>query len=70
MKETNEKSLNISFDMMQNQPLPKVSITEAFYSRQVWLYNLTFVINSEKQNPEIVFYTHGWRQKVENSLMK
>jgi len=55
MKETNDKSLNISFDMMQNQPLPKVSITEAFYSRQVWLYNLTFVINCEKQNPESCF---------------
>lgn len=32
-----------------------MSITEAFYSRQVWLYNLTFVINCEKQNPESCF---------------
>lgn len=48
MKETNEKSINISFDMMQNQPLPKLSITETFYSKQVLLYNLTFVLNSKQ----------------------
>jgi len=53
MKQTDNKSIiNISFDMMQNQPLPKLSVTDTFYSRQVWLYNLTFVLNSEKQNSE------------------
>ena len=33
----------ICFDMQQNQPLPKLSVGEVFYSRQIWLYNLTFV---------------------------
>lgn len=59
MKKTTENSINISFDMMQNQPLPKLSITETFYSRQIWLYNLTFVLNSELQNPENCF-TYTW----------
>lgn len=40
-------TIQVSFDMMQNQPLPKHSVSETFYSKQVWLYNLTFVINSE-----------------------
>lgn len=56
LKQTNNKSMiNISFDMMQNQPLPKLSVTDTFYCRQVWLYNLTFVLNSEKQNSDSCF---------------
>jgi len=26
-------SVNVSFDMMQNQPIPKLSVTDTFYSR-------------------------------------
>lgn len=37
---------------MQNQPIPKLSVTELFYSRQVWVYNLTFVLTTEKQIPQ------------------
>jgi len=37
---------------MQTQPLPKLSVTDVFYSRQVWLYNLTFVISDSNQKPE------------------
>jgi len=59
MKKTTKKSKNILLDMMQNQPLPKLSITKTFYSRQIWIYNLTFVINSEFQNPDNCF-THTW----------
>lgn len=55
MKETSEKSIKISFDMMQSQSLPKLSITETFYSRQIWSYNLSFVLNSELQNPDSCF---------------
>lgn len=49
--------INVSFDMMQNQPIPKLSVTDTFYSRQIWLYNLTFVINFNDcdQNPENCF---------------
>jgi len=60
MKQTDNKSIiNISFDMMQNQPLHKLSVTDTFYSRQVWLYNLTFVLNSEKQNSDSC-YMYTW----------
>lgn len=47
-------SINVSFDMMQNQAIPKLSVTDTFYSRQIWLYNLTFVINfsNSEQSPE------------------
>ncbi|KAE9524150.1 hypothetical protein AGLY_015515, partial [Aphis glycines] len=34
---------------MQNQLIPKLSVTEVFYSKQVWVYNLTFVLTTEKQ---------------------
>jgi hypothetical protein len=44
--------ISCSFDMMQTQPLPKLSVTDVFYSRQVWLYNLTFVISDSNQKPE------------------
>lgn len=40
---------------MQNQPLPKLSITETFNICQIWLYYLTFVLNSELQNPDNCF---------------
>lgn len=60
MKQTNNKSIiNISFDIMQNQPLPKLSMTDTFYSKQVWLYNLTFVLNSEKPNSDSC-YMYTW----------
>lgn len=58
-KKNSDNSINIFFDMMQNQPLPKHRITETFYSRQIWSYNLTFVLNSELQNPENCF-TYTW----------
>jgi len=46
--------------MMQNQPLPKLPVTDTFNSRQIWLYNLTFVKNSEQfQSPEIC-YLYTW----------
>jgi len=38
--------------MMQNQPIPKLSVTEVIYSRLVWVYNLTFVLTIEKQIPQ------------------
>jgi len=53
-------TIQISFDMMQNQPLPKLSVTETFYSRQVWLYNLTFVINSENDQSKKNCFLYTW----------
>ncbi|KAL4085284.1 hypothetical protein QTP88_027143 [Uroleucon formosanum] len=47
MAEKLPNTVQVCFDMMQNQPLPKLSVTDTFYSRQAWVYNLTFVIMSE-----------------------
>ena len=50
--------INVTFDMQQNQPLPKLSIGEVFCARQVWLYNLTFVRQGEsegRENVDIIF---------------
>jgi hypothetical protein len=38
--------------MIQNQSLPKLRITETFYNRQIWLYNLIFVLNSKIEKPD------------------
>lgn len=52
--------ISVAFDMMQTQPLPKLSVTDVFYCRQVWLYNITFVINSKGiENPKTC-YTYTW----------
>lgn len=53
LKEKPQKTVVVCFDMMQNQPLPKLNVTDVFYSRQIWLYILNFVICSEdNQGPE------------------
>ena len=36
MKEKNSNETSICFDIQQNQPLPKLSISEVFYLRHVW----------------------------------
>lgn len=41
--------ISVTFDMQKNQALPKTNVCEAYYARQLWLYNLTIVIHSKKQ---------------------
>lgn len=60
MAEKKEKVVSVSFDMMQTQPLPKLSVTDVFYCRQVWLYNITFVINSEGVENRNTCHTYTW----------
>lgn len=57
LRETDPKMITISFDCQKNQPLPKVPDQSAYYSRQLYIYNLTFVQGSSKseQNPSNVF---------------
>jgi len=35
MKMAEKKVVSVSYDMMQTQPLPKLSVTDIFYCRQV-----------------------------------
>lgn len=57
MKDSRRKcdTLAVVLDMMQNAPLPKTNVTEAYYSRQLWLYNLGFVIHSYNMSRRNVF---------------
>lgn len=58
MKEENSGIIKVYFDMQQNQPIPKLSVSEVFYARQVWIYNLCIMTQSNQQSKEnIVFYT-------------
>lgn len=43
------------FYIQQNQLLPKVNIGEAFYCRQIWIYNLTIMVYEENQTKENSF---------------
>lgn len=38
-------SITINFDLMQNQPLPKTEIGEAYYARQLWYHTFGVVIH-------------------------
>lgn len=62
MKESRDRcdTVSLVFDMQQNQALPKTGIGEEYYKRQIWLYNLAFVIHEKHQRPSnIRFYTWG-----------
>lgn len=51
--------IKICFDCQQNQPLPKLSVGEVFYSRQALLYNLCIVQhkpNMKQNKDDIEFY--------------
>lgn len=41
-------------DMMQNQPLPKLAIGEAFYSRQIWQYVLGIVRHRGRDSSQAI----------------
>lgn len=63
-----DTTLVVSFDLMQNQPLPKSSIGEAYYARQLWLYVLGIIehkATGDKNTPgeqlkeDVHFYSWG-----------
>lgn len=61
-------TVSVSFDMQENQPLPKLSVGEVYYSRQIWMFNLTFVIHGPNQGKENVFiYTWTENQSARGS---
>ena len=45
MKQEDPNVLKVCFDIQQNQPIPKLSVNEVFYSGQVWLYNLCVLVH-------------------------
>ena len=53
--------LTICFDLMQNQPLPKSAIGEAYYSRQLWQFFLGILIHKPgtQRREDVSFYTWG-----------
>lgn len=55
LKENNSDTVTVAFDMQQNQPLPMLRVSETFYARQIWLYNLTFIIHEAQQRRENCF---------------
>lgn len=48
LKEKRENLITISFDCQKNQVLPRVQDQSAYYSRQLYKYNLTIVIGDSK----------------------
>lgn len=56
-------TVTVVFDMMQNQPLPKINVTEQYYCRQLWLYTLGIVIHTSnhQQKPHNV-HLYTWTE--------
>lgn len=48
--------LCVTFDLQKNLCLPKLNVTEAYYSRQLWLYNLGIVIHDVYQSKRNIFF--------------
>lgn len=60
-----EGVIKICFDMQQNQPLPKLSISDVYYMRQIWLYNLMIMVHASdgSQNKEDMF-AYTWTENL------
>lgn len=61
LKKEEANVIKCSFDMQQNQPLPKLRVGEVFYARQIWVYNLTFVVMENVQNESNTF-VYTWTE--------
>lgn len=73
LRETRDDLITISFDCQKNQVLPKVPDQNAYYSRQLYIYNLCFVQGSskDKQTKEKTFmyiWTENEYQKGSNEV--
>ena len=50
----------MTYDMEKTLPLPKLSVSEAFYLRQVWLYNTgVHVINRNMEGAYFQIWTES-----------
>lgn len=52
-----EDELKLCFDMQQVQPLPRTPIQQAYYSRQLGLYNVCIVDVKNQTNPSFFLWT-------------
>lgn len=73
LKEKRENLLTFSFDCQKNQVLPRVPDQSAYYSRQLYKYNVTIVVGDSKakQNKENVFiydYDESQHKKGSNEI--
>lgn len=72
LKEVNDNEIKVSFDMEQNQPLPKLRVGEVVYARQIWVYNLTFVLMQETQdatNTSVYTWTEDQSGRSSNDVV-
>lgn len=60
-KQEGDNVVKLSFDMEQSQPLPKLRIGLVFYSRHIWVYNLTFV-PMEEQHSDQNSFVYTWTE--------
>ena len=58
--QNNSSVTYITFDLEKTLPLPKLSVGEAFYLRQLWLYNSGIHMVREDQ-PNSAFF-HIWTE--------
>lgn len=56
IRETNEGEKTLCFDMQQVQPLPKTPVQQAFYARQLGLYNVC-VMDVQSNKPSFYIWT-------------
>lgn len=67
LKEERDDLLTMSFDCQKNQVLPRVQDQSAYYSRQIYKYNLTCVVGHSKAKltKDNVFAYH-WQENEHN----
>lgn len=54
--------LTVAFDLQKNLPLPKTNVGEEYYCRQLWMYNLAFVIDSPKPSRQKNVFMYNWME--------
>lgn len=70
LRETRYSLLTLSFDCQKKLVLPKVPDQSAYYSRQLYLYNLCFVKGSsrDQQNKENTFI-YTWTENQYHEIL-
>lgn len=59
---TDEDTVAIAFDYMQNQPLPHIPVQEVFYLRQLWV-NIFCIHDLKTNNATLYLYHEGQARK-------